>query len=84
MRFLATLVIVFAALPAAALASSGQYLRIGDSVTTHPVSTSHASPPMPGNGEWQPAAWPELTFRDPIWLRAVVDIPPHFLTATNR
>lgn len=64
--------------PTAALASDVQYVSVGHTVTVHSAATSSLKPPALDDLGWETADWERLTFRDPVWLRAVVDIPADF------
>jgi hypothetical protein len=44
----------------------------------HSAAGSSSQPPAINDTGWKHADWDKLTFRNPIWLRAVVNIPTNF------
>lgn len=64
--------------PAAALASSAQYVGVGPAVMVHAATGTASHPPALGDPGWKTVDWAKLRFRGAIWLRAVVDVPEAF------
>lgn len=62
----------------AAFASNMPYVSIGPAVMVHSAAAASVNPPALANAGWKNEDWHRLQFRNPIWLRAAVDIPTGF------
>ncbi|MFC3714724.1 sensor histidine kinase [Luteimonas soli] len=69
--------------PSLAVASEAQYLSVGRDVMVHSGADVSDTPLADDDPGWTAADWQALRFRDAIWLRAVVEVPPGFATGDH-
>lgn len=64
--------------PSLAVASEAQYLGVAHGVMVRPGADVSDTPPAYDDPAWTAADWRKLKFRDAIWVRTAVEVPPGF------